>query len=223
LYPQFSLAATESSIQKCIQVAKKKLPSKRLKFVESFYDFDPFVKAFAAIIQKSLKDFSHDHVLFSFHGLPERQIKKTDLTGTHCLNQKGCCEEIISANQNCYRAQCFATARLIAQVLNIPQSQYTVCFQSRLGKTPWIQPFTDQFYRELPKKGVKRLAVVCPAFVADCLETLEEVQMRGRDEFILNGGEDLKLVPSLNSSEEWVKAIVKLAENPELASCRRMH
>ena len=221
LYPQYSLAATESSIQECSRLAKKILPETRLKFVESFFNFDLFIKAFAVNIQETLKDFYYDHILFSFHGLPERQIRKVDHTRSHCLIEKDCCQSMTTQNLLCYRAQCFTTARLIAEKAGIARGKYTICFQSRLGRTPWIQPFTDHYYRQLPKQGVKKIAVVCPAFVADCLETLEEVQIRGREEFIHNGGIDLKLVPSLNASEVWVDAVVHLVQHSEGVSFRQ--
>jgi ferrochelatase len=124
-----------------------------------------------------------------------------------------CCKEINQANQNCYRAQSFATARALAERLGIKDGQYEVAFQSRLKGAPWIRPFSDDFYRELPKRGVKKLVVVSPSFVADCLETLEEVQMRGKEEFVENGGDDLVLIPSLNAEEPWVEAVGQIVEN----------
>jgi ferrochelatase len=207
LYPQYSLAATETSLQECRRVAKKIDPKMKLRWVKPFYDQSEFIGAFADTVQDSLRDYRYDHLLFSFHGLPERQVKKTDVTGQHCLKGEGCCSAVEGSNRNCYRAQCFHTARTMAQKLGLKPAEYTVCFQSRLGSTPWIRPFTDDLYQELPKRGVKRLGVVCPAFVADCLETLEEIQIRGKEDFIRHGGEDLKLVPSLNSRDSWAQTV----------------
>ena len=207
LYPQYSLAATESSVQQINKIAAQILPALTIEYVPPFYSESDFIRSFASVAQESLKEWPFDHVLMSFHGLPERQVKKTS---TQCFTEKGCCEGISHLNQNCYRAQCYTTARLLATEMRLRPDQYTVCFQSRLGRTPWIQPYTDYFYRELPKQGVKRLAVLCPAFVADCLETLEEVQIRGKEEFVRNGGEDLKLVPSLNSSQNWAESVSKM-------------
>jgi ferrochelatase len=153
-----------------------------------------------------------DHVLFSFHGLPERQVKRSDPTGRHCLQSANCCDVIVDANRDCYRAQCFATARSLAQRLALPQGGYTVCFQSRLGSTPWIKPYTDLVLPELAARGAKRLAVFCPAFVADCLETLEEIGLRARDQWLGLGGESLALVPSLNASPAWVSALTGLLQ-----------
>ncbi len=213
LYPQYSLAATESSIRECLRVAQRMTRKTgfefRLQILDSFYKNELFIKAFAQIAEKSLSDYRFDHLLFSFHGLPERQVKKTGV-GDYCFSKNECCAEIMESNQKCYRAQCYTTARLIAQKMGVSSDRYTVSFQSRLGSTPWIKPYTDVLYRELPLKGIKRLVVMCPAFVADCLETLEEIQIRGREDFIRNGGEELKLVPSLNSSEVWASAVSSL-------------
>jgi ferrochelatase len=210
LYPQYSLAATETGSRYCSKIAKKLGVDFPIRMIGPFFQEESFIRAFAQVAENSLRDYQFDHILFSFHGLPERQIKKTDLTGSHCLSSPQCCDRGIEFNPQCYRAQCYVTAQKIAEKLNLKSQQYTVCFQSRLGRTPWIKPYTDEFYRQLPSQGVKKLAVICPAFVADCLETLEEVQMRGKEEFIQWGGEDLRLVPSLNASEEWVKSVVEL-------------
>ena len=219
LYPQYSLAATESSIQECLRLAGQIERSIRIRVVRSFYSDEGFIRAFAHVAEEALesfKPFAPDYYLFSFHGLPERQIKKLDTTQT-CLSHSRCCEEIGDASlvrsPDCYRAQCFVTARLIAREMGLTPDEYTVSFQSRLGRTPWIRPFTDELYRDLPKRGVRRVAVLCPSFVADCLETLEEVQIRGRQDFIQAGGEDLRLIPSLNASEPWVQTVARIARN----------
>jgi ferrochelatase len=213
LYPQYSLAATESSIVKAKEVFEEILPEAKIQFIPYFYQTEAYINAVTAVTQKYMKNVSWDRVLFSFHGLPERQVKKTDSTGSHCLKLSDCCKEINQANQNCYRAQSFATARALAERLGIKDGQYEVAFQSRLKGAPWIRPFSDDFYRELPKRGVKKLVVVSPSFVADCLETLEEVQMRGKEEFVENGGDDLVLIPSLNAEEPWVEAVGQIVEN----------
>jgi len=151
-------------------------------------------------------------VLFSFHGLPERQMRKADESGRHCLVRSDCCAQLCRENRNCYRAQCFTTARLLAERLGVSADRYTVCFQSRLGTSPWIVPHTDRVLPELAKAGKRRLVVFCPAFVADCLETLEEIGLRGRDDFLRAGGEALTLVPSLNATPEWADAVVALVK-----------
>jgi ferrochelatase len=212
LYPQYSLAATESSVAATRPIAEEL--GLTVRFVPAFYDAPGFIQAFAAVARESLQGYEFDHLLFSFHGLPERQVKKTDRSpaGSHCLQSADCCARITEANRDCYRAQSYATARALAKELGLTPDRYTVCFQSRLGRTPWIKPYTDQLYVDLAGKGVRRVAVMCPAFVADCLETLEEIQIRGREEFKKLGGQDLKLVPSLNASPLWARAVLELAE-----------
>src|SRR5262249_54766728 len=157
-----------------------------------------YLDAFADVGRPILAETAYDHVLFSFHGLPERQVVKTDETGAHCLRSASCCDAIVDANRNCYRAQCFATARALAGRLGLAGGAHGVSFQSRLGRTPWIRPYTDVVLEELAKNGKKRVAVFCPAFVADCLETLEEIGIRAREQWERLGGERLTLVPSLN-------------------------
>jgi protoporphyrin/coproporphyrin ferrochelatase len=183
-----------------------------LDFVPAFYGDAGFLGAFEAVARPALADAKPDHVLFSFHGLPERQITKTDTTGATCRFDD-CCERL--ANPSCYRAQCVATARSLAGRLGLAKDSYTICFQSRLGRTPWIKPFTDVVIDELAKAGKKRLAVLCPAFVADCLETVEEIGIRAVDQFKAAGGEHLVLVPSLNATPAWVEAVAAIARRHE--------
>jgi len=211
LYPQYSLAATETSLQHALKLSQKILPGAKIKMIRDFFDSPDFLNAFAETAREDLAKFNADYVLFSFHGLPERHVKKTDLSQAHCLMKEGCCDQITEVNRNCYRAQSFHTAHELAKRLGLPKEKYAVSFQSRLGRTPWIKPYTDELYESLPKKGYKKIAVLCPAFVADCLETLEEIAIRGREDFVKFGGEDLKLIPSLNSSDQWAAAVVALA------------
>jgi ferrochelatase len=219
LYPQYSLAATESSVDRVKELAHKLKFKGELKFVPPFYDSAGFIRCFSRQGRLMLDEFDADHVLFSFHGLPERHIRKTDPKGTHCLVSKSvqdCCERITSANQNCYRAQCFATAHAIAAELGLKRTdfgkRYSVSFQSRLGVTSWIKPYTDLVFSDLVKNGIRRLAVMCPSFVADCLETLEEIAIRGKESFRALGGDDLRLIPSLNSSEDWAEAVCEMSK-----------
>jgi len=152
--------------------------------------------------------------VFSFHGLPERHCIKSDESETgHCLKSPHCCDKIIQANRRCYRAQCFATAKLIAEKMGLESTKWEIAFQSRLGRDPWIRPYTDVRFEELPKEGIKKIAVFSPAFVADCLETLEELQIRGKEAFIKAGGEDLMLIPSLNSNDLWVEAVEEIIKD----------
>jgi protoporphyrin/coproporphyrin ferrochelatase len=204
LYPQYSLAATLSSVEKVKEVVANLDASLPVQFLKPFYQEAAYLDAVARVSAPYLSE-PHDLVIFSFHGLPERQIKKCDQSRNHCLKSETCCDFISHENTNCYRAQSYFTARQLAKRLGI--TRYEVGFQSRLGRSPWIKPHTDAFYRELPKKGIKKLIVLSPSFVADCLETLEEIQLRGRDEFLRHGGESLKLVPSLNADDIWVDSL----------------
>ena len=210
LYPQYAASSVASTQDEVMRVLAAKWDTTPVSFVPPFYDDDGFLSAFTSVAKTALADTRADHVLFSFHGLPERQIQKSDPSGSHCLRSQTCCDAIGPANHRCYRAQSFATARMLAERLGLPREQWSVSFQSRLGRTPWIQPFTDLVIPELAKKGVKRLAVMVPSFVADCLETLEEINIRARQSFLDAGGEAFIFVPSLNADPAWVKATVEL-------------
>jgi ferrochelatase len=210
LFPQYASSSTGTAVARVMELAGERWTVPMLDFVPAFFDDPGFLGSFEAVARPALAAARPDHVLFSFHGLPVRQITKTDPSGAHCFASASCCDTL--ANPSCYRAQCFDTARNLANRLGIAPESFTVCFQSRLGRTPWIQPFTDVVIDELAKKGVKRVAVLCPAFVADCLETVEEIGMRGRDQFKAAGGEELVLVPSLNATAPWVDAVAAIAE-----------
>lgn len=216
LYPQYSSAATGSSLEEIFRVLSGRWVMPSVQIVEPFFDDPGFIDAFAARGRPVLDAVRPDHVLFSFHGLPERHLTKAEDCGTYCLQKADCCAQVGPQNASCYRAQCYATARRLAHELSLSPSGYTVCFQSRLGRTPWIQPFTDLVLPELRQKGARRVVVFCPAFVADCLETLEEIGMRAREQFVQAGGEELVLVPSLNATPEWVEAVVGLVRRQSL-------
>lgn len=210
LYPQYASSSTGSTLEKVYQELSTRWNTPYITTVPPFFDHPAFIEAFAQVGQPHLDEMKPDHVLFSFHGLPERHMHKSDESGSHCLKAPNCCATMNAANRNCYRAQCYATARALAARLALPDDGWTVSFQSRLGRTPWIQPYTDELIKELPKRGVKTLAVYCPAFVADCLETLEEIGMRAEADFKGAGGESLRLIPSLNAHPAWADAVVKL-------------
>ncbi|MGZ6164001.1 MAG: ferrochelatase, partial [Myxococcaceae bacterium] len=178
LYPQYASSSTGSSLELVYRLVGEAWNVETLRVLPPFYDRPAFLDAFADVARPVLAEARPDHVLFSFHGLPERQVKKSDLTGAHCLARADCCDVQVPANRWCYRMQCFFTARAVAQRLALDPARWTVTFQSRLGRTPWIKPYTDLVIPELARGGAKRLAVFCPAFVADCLETLEEIGIR---------------------------------------------
>ncbi|MDB4979447.1 MAG: ferrochelatase [Myxococcales bacterium] len=211
LYPQYSAASTGSSNEEVFRLASKPWVTPTLSFVEPFFEETAFIDAFVAQGRPVLEAERPDHVVMSFHGLPERHMRKADDTGKHCLASAGCCDRLVAANRNCYRAQCFATARALSSRLALPEGGWTVTFQSRLGRTPWIRPYTDLVLPELVACGKKRVVVFCPAFVADCLETLEEIGIRAKRDFLAAGGESLALVPSLNATAPWADAVVALA------------
>jgi ferrochelatase len=210
LFPQYAASSTGTAVARVMELAGERWNVPPLDVVPAFYDDPGFLTAFERVAAPVLAEHRPDHTLFSYHGLPERQIVKTDATGEHCLRTPTCCDTL--ANRHCYRAQCFATTRALAARLGLTPAQYTVCFQSRLGRTPWIQPFTDVELDRLAKAGSKRLAVLCPAFVADCLETVEEIGIRARAQWKAAGGDELVLVPSLNATPAWVEAVAAIAE-----------
>jgi protoporphyrin/coproporphyrin ferrochelatase len=211
LYPQYAVSSTGSTAAEVCRLAARPWVPPTLTFVDAFYDDPGFIDAFAAVGGPILKTAEPDHVLMSFHGLPERHMRKTDATGRHCLAQADCCDHIVPENRACYRAQCFATAHALATHLALTEGSWSVSFQSRLGRTPWIHPYTDVVIPRLAVEGKKRLVVFSPAFVADCLETVEEIGMRAKAQFVAAGGEQLTLVPSLNATPAWVEAVVALA------------
>ncbi len=218
LYPQVSSAATVSSIERVTEVARRIFENPEITVVPPFFDDPRYLAAFAATTAPILREVDPELVFFSFHGLPERQIKKSDPSGMHCLRSADCCErasgEVLAA---CYRAQCYTTARRLAEMLEVPPERRLVCFQSRLGRTPWIQPFTDVEVREAARRGVKRAVIVVPSFVADCLETLEEIGIRANADWRAHGGEVLRLVPSLNARDDWADAVFAIAREAGLS------
>ena len=213
LFPQYSSAATGSALDRVYQVAGEAWNVPSIDAVPAFYDHEAFIDAFASVARPHLTEFKPDFVLFSYHGVPERHVQKSDRTGQHCLGKPDCCATIGPVNRYCYRAQCFATTRALVRALDLSDGGYDTSFQSRLGNTPWIKPYTDERLPELVAQGVKRLAVMCPAFVADCLETIEEIGMRAKEDWVAAGGEDLLLVPSLNSEPVWADAVVQIVKD----------
>ncbi|MEZ5009856.1 MAG: ferrochelatase [Chitinophagales bacterium] len=210
LFPQYASSSTGTAFQKVMDITKTWNTLPTIKWIGSFYDHPKFIQAFVNNIQ-SYQPETYDHVVFSYHGLPERHMKKTDLTGKHCLAENySCCNTICDANKLCYRAQCKASTDLMVDQLGLNKDQYSMSFQSRLGRDPWIQPFTDHVLKDLAKQGKKKILVVCPAFVADCLETLYEISVEYQEEFQEAGGEKVQLVESLNSNDDWVEAVVDM-------------
>lgn len=209
LFPQYASSSTGSALERAYELIAKeeKIPSMRV--VSDFYEHPDFINCFIELGKEyAAKDY--EHVLFSFHGLPEKYLKKAHPV---CIAKDySCCAEVTYKNRYCYRAQSVQTAELIRQGLGIPKDRTTLCFQSRLGPTKWIEPYTDEEIIKLAKKGIKRLAVFCPSFVTDCLETLEEIQIRAKEDFVAAGGHDLIMIPALNDREDWAQAILKICD-----------
>jgi len=213
LFPQYSSAAYGSAVEKVFDEAGKGWNVPAIDVVPPFYDHPGYIDAFVAQAKPVMAEVEPDKVVISFHGVPERHCTKSDPTASHCLKRANCCDAIVQANRWCYRAQSFETARQLAAGLELSDDQYEVTFQSRLGRTPWIQPFTDVRIEELPKEGVKKVVVLSPSFVADCLETIEEIGIRAKEDFEAAGGERLELVPSLNATDEWVDGVLSMLTN----------
>ncbi|NIK90790.1 ferrochelatase [Mangrovimonas sp. CR14] len=209
LYPQFAMATTETIIVKAEEVRKAFFPNLSIADLPAFYNDSDYIDVLSNSIARHLQGQSYDHVLFSYHGVPERHIKKSDITKSHCKIDGSCCVTASKAHQFCYRHQCFEVTRLVAEKLNLKEGAFSTSFQSRLGFDPWLQPYTDRTIERLGKNGVKNLAIVTPAFVSDCLETLEEIAMEGQEIFHEVGGKNYTTVPCLNDDQEWVNLLSK--------------
>ena len=205
LYPHYAMSSYETAVEYMREFYQKKEYPFQLSFVPPFYKDANYLEALSQNIKPFLQE-PYDHLLFSYHGIPERHIKKSDITACHCLQSEDCCEKNSPAHAFCYRHQIRTTTRLVTELLQIPGNKYSISFQSRLGKG-WLTPFTDFRLKELPNEGIKNLLVVCPAFVSDCLETLEEIEIRGKEIFLEAGGESFKMIPCLNTHPLWIKAI----------------
>ena len=210
MFPQYASATTGSVHEEVMRILAKKQEIPNVRFINSYYDYEPMIDVFIENGNKyDLNEY--DHILFSYHGLPQRQLIKAD-SCNHCLQSDDCCQNLSFKNQFCYSAQCYATTKAISEKMNLSPDQYTTCFQSRLGKDPWIQPYTSDIIEERAKKGDKKLLVFCPAFVSDCLETTIEIGVEYQEEFEDLGGEKVDLVESLNGHPKWIKAIGELVK-----------
>ena len=213
MFPQYASATTGAVFERSFTHAAKKWNVPCLTALPPYYDDEGYLDAWQAVAEEKLAVFKPDHVLLSYHGLPERQIKKGDASGCHCLVKQDCCETENDVNKNCYRRHCIFTSKAIISRLKLEEGHYSVTFQSRLGRDPWLSPATDQTVEALAKNGVKRLAILSPAFTADCLETLEEIGMQAKESFIEHGGEAFELIPSLNTHPQWVAAFADIIKS----------
>lgn len=207
LYPQYAMSSFETVQIKVVETQKKRFPNIKIETFPAFYNDENYIQAMVNNIKMHLKKNDYDHILFSYHGIPERHIFKSDTTRSHCKLDGECCSKYSKAHETCYRHQCFETTKKIVNHLGLKEGTYSNSFQSRLLKDPWLKPYTDFEFVELAKKGVKNLAVLTPSFVVDCLETLEEIAMEGKDQFLNAGGEKYKHIPCMNDNDEWVEVV----------------
>ncbi len=207
LYPQFAMATTETILVLAEEVRQANFPNLKIDSLPAFYNKPEYIKVLAESIKGHLKGKNYEHLLFSYHGVPERHIRKSDITNGHCKIDGSCCETASKAHEFCYRHQCKEVTRLVGEYLGLEDNTYSTSFQSRLGFDPWLQPYTDRTIERLGKKGIKNMAIVTPAFVSDCLETLEEIAMEGEEIFHEVGGKDFTTIPCLNTDQNWVNLL----------------
>lgn len=210
LYPHYAMSSYETAVEHAKETYNKYRYPFTLEFVKPYYNNEDYINALAERMRPYLNK-EYDHILFSYHGIPQRHIRKSDITGSHCLKTTNCCDVESPAHDFCYRHQCFSTTKLVTQKLNIPSNKFSISFQSRLGKG-WLEPFTDIRLEQMPGEGIKKLLIICPAFVSDCLETLEEIAMRGKESFMEAGGIEYEMIPCLNVEPLWVGTVGKLVE-----------
>jgi ferrochelatase len=206
LFPHYAASSFESAAEEVKAVAARSFPGLKVAIQPPFFDAPDYISALVTSARPYL-DGGYDHLLFSYHGIPERHLRKADPTGCHCLKMADCCNVPSPAHAVCYRAQCFKTVAAFVEQAGIPREKYSVSFQSRLGKDPWLKPYTDFELAEFPKRGIRKLLVMCPAFVSDCLETIEEINIRGRETFLAAGGQEFAQIPCLNEEPRWIETL----------------
>ena len=209
LYPHYAMSSYETVVVKAMEDQKAHFPDLKLTTMPAFFNNPDYIKVLAKSIAEQLESFEYDHLLFSYHGIPERHIRKSDPTKFHCKIDGQCCSTNSVAHHTCYRHQCYATTELIKKELKLDSDKVSSSFQSRLPNDPWLKPYTDFEFERLAKEGKKRLAVITPAFVSDCLETLEEIAMEGEEQFLEAGGTDYVHIPCLNDREDWVALMAR--------------
>lgn len=207
LYPHYAMSSYETAVEDAKTVHKKKKYGFKLSFIKPFYNEANYIHALTESIRPHVQQ-EYDQILFSYHGLPQRHMTKADPTNSHCLKVENCCEVASVAHATCYRHQCWTTTQIVTKNLGIPAAKTGFSFQSRLGQEEWLKPYTALRLEELPKEGVKKLVILCPAFVSDCLETLEEIAMSGKEAFLKAGGESFTVIPCLNVDPLWVQSLV---------------
>lgn len=204
MYPHYAMSSYETAYLFVVEKIKKLRPQLTFRILQPFYDEQGYITSLCESISPYLEN-PYDHLLFSYHGLPVRHLKKSDPTKKHCYQTEQCCDVQSSAWNFCYKHQVIQTTQLAASQLKIPSHKFSYSFQSRLGSDQWIKPYTDEQLRKFPSQGIKKLLVICPAFVSDCLETLEEIAIRGKESFMESGGESFTAIPCLNTNLKWVE------------------
>ncbi len=212
LYPHYAMSSFETVVERAKDLLESSFKDMQMDVMAPFYDKPDYIKVMAQHLSRELEGFDYDHILFSYHGIPERHIYKGDPTESHCKLNGTCCEIKSEAHKTCYRHQCFETTKGVVKELGLKEGTYRNSFQSRLLKDPWLRPYTDHELEAMPEQGIKKLAVITPAFVSDCLETLEEIAMEGKSEFLSFGGEDFKHISCLNDDDAWVEVMVEWIE-----------
>ncbi len=212
LYPQFAMATTETIDVRVAELQQEFFPNMKISSMPAFYNDSNYIKVLSDSIAEALEGVDYEHLLFSYHGVPERHIRKSDITKSHCKIDGSCCKMASEAHEFCYRHQCFDTTRRVVEALQLKEGTYTTTFQSRLGFDPWLQPYTDRTIERMGKEGVKKLAIVTPAFVSDCLETLEEIAMEGEEIFHEVGGQEFTTIPCLNDRDDFAQFLVDRIE-----------
>ncbi len=207
-YPHYAMSSWETVVVKVYEEVARQAPKLRVEQVQPFFADADYIDVLHAVSAPYLSQ-PHDHVLFSYHGIPERHLRQTDASHAHCLTAPDCCTTCTPIHATCYRAQCFATTRALVARSGIPVEKHSVSFQSRLVGEPWLRPYTDFELERLPAAGKKRLLVLCPAFVSDCLETLEEIQQQGRDSFMEAGGVSFQQIPCPNDHPAYIDFLAK--------------
>ncbi|MDN3491672.1 ferrochelatase [Winogradskyella bathintestinalis] len=209
LYPQFAMATTETILVLAEEIRNAHFPDLKISDLPAFYNRPDYIEVLSNSISEHLKGNDYEHLLFSYHGVPERHIRKRDVTKSHCTIDGSCCATPSPAHEFCYRHQCLEVTRLVAEKLQLKAHTYSTSFQSRLGFDPWLKPYTDRTIERYGKQGIKKMAIVTPAFVSDCLETLEEIAMEGEEIFHEMGGKEFTTIPCLNDDAEWVSLLAK--------------
>ncbi|MFT6628196.1 MAG: ferrochelatase [Flavobacteriales bacterium] len=213
LFPHYASSTTGSAMQAVMDEVRERWNVPELLTVGPYYDHPAFINAWVDVAKPILDEAKPDKIVFSYHGVPVRHMTKSDEVGNHCQKKPDCCATLCYANRNCYAAQCRRTTEAVVEALGIPGEKWEQTYQSRLGRDPWLMPPTDDRLEHLPEEGAKNIAVLCPAFTADCLETIEEMGMEGREEFLKAGGEHFALIPCLNEHPSWMNAVVSIAED----------